>query len=63
MQVSHPPPRYTVGVLCSHGEFADRDGSVEEELEDEEAPSPRSLLLQALLSSWPDGNVSSIAIG
>ncbi len=63
MEVSYPPARYAVGVFCSHGEFADRDGSVEEKLEDEEAPSPRSLLLQALLSRWPDGNVSSIAIG
>ena len=49
--------------MCSHREFADSDGSVEEELEDEESPSPRSLLLLALLRRWPDGNVSSIAIG
>lgn len=48
--------------MCSHGEFADRDGGVEEELEDEETSSPRFLLLQALLRRGPNENVSSIAI-
>ena len=48
--------------MCSHGEFTDSDGSMEEELEDEESSSPRPLLLQLLLRRWPNGNVSSVAI-
>ena len=58
-QISTLSPQYLPKLL--HREFANRNGRVEEELEDEEIPSPLPLFLHPLRQR-PDFNMPSISI-